>query len=429
MGFYKKECLRSLFPVYFWLIAFKLALDASYVFVLADNFKYVGYEMDFNVFRYISSWFLYCILFYYVKANFVVIMDYFSITAIVSLVSPLLVLYGLDHNRPFFPVFISILSFLVVLGTYGLLTRNSFYFKLRRIKHGKNYAILFSSAFVIYLLIWYPLSGVTYNISFSDVYDFRRQNNAISNFGFLAYLNFWILKVFSVFVLAYSLLKKKYFVSLAMIFVFVSYYAANTHKSVLFTPFLVLCIWFYFSRYSKLYIFPMAMFFLMLASIMSYKYLGDVWLSALFPNRVFLIPAHLTFLYFDFFSVNDYLFYSNSFLSSYIEYPYDKPLSYLIGDYSGTPGAAANNGYVSSGYAQGGVIVCLVYSFFIGMLLFIIDRVILSNQIPSWFVLALFVVPMRDFLINIDLLTTILTGGMFWTIILVYLSREKSSLR
>lgn len=426
---YNRKKISSIFLLYFWLVSFKLALEASYAFVMVENFTYVGYSLDFDFLRYISSWFLYCIFFFYVRADFSVVMDYLSITAVVGLVCPLLVLYGLDYSRPFYTVFVSIISLIVVFHSYSFFISKSFSSRVPRLKYGRNIAIVISSVFVVYLFVWYPLSGVTYNLSFADVYEYRRKNNALSDFGLLAYLNFWVLKIFSVFVLAYFLLKRRYILSSLMVFVFVSYYAANTHKSVLFTPFLVIGIWFYFSKYSKIYFFPMAMFFIVSLSIFTYFYLGDVWLSALFPNRVFLIPAHLTFSYFDFFSSGNYLFFSNSLLSAYFEYPYDMPLSYLIGAHAGNPGAAANNGYISSGFAQGGVIVCLVYSVLVGFLLSFIDRPILLGQIPAWFVLALFVVPMRDFLINMDLLTTILTGGMFWAVILIYLSREKAILR
>ncbi|AHK17447.1 hypothetical protein [Thalassolituus oleivorans] len=426
---YSKSNIGSLFLLYFWLVVFKLILEASYVFILVESFTYVGYSLEFDFSRYISSWLLYSFFFVYLRANFIVVMDYLSITAVVGLICPLLVLYGLDYTRPFYPVFISILSMLVVFQTYRFFMGASLFLRVPRIKHGKNIAVFISSVFVAYLFVWYPLSGVTYSLSFADVYEYRRENHALSDVGLLAYLNFWVLKVFSVFVLAYFLLRRRYVLSLLMVLVFVSYYAANTHKSVLFTPFLVIGIWFYFSKYTKIYFFPMAMFFIILLSIFTYFYLDDVWLSALFPNRVFLIPAHLTFSYFDFFSNNEYLFFSNSFLSSYFEYPYDMPLSYLIGDHAGNPGAAANNGYISSGFAQGGVVVCLVYSVLVGLLLSVIDRPILLGKIPAWFALALFVVPMRDFLINMDLLTTILTGGMFWAVILIYLSREKAALR
>lgn len=421
--------IRSVFLLYFWLIAFKLALEMSYVFVLVESFTYVGYSLEFDFLHYISSWFLYFIFFIYVRANFFVVMDYFSITAVVGLICPLLVLYGLDSTRTFYPVFISILSILVVFNSYRFFISKSFFLLVPRIKNGKIFSIFISSVFVACLFVWYPLSGVTYSLSFADVYEYRRENYALSDFGLLAYFNFWVLKVFSVFTLAYLLLRKRYFLSFLMILVFVSYYAANTHKSVLFTPFLVIGIWIYFSKYTKIYFFPMAMSFIVISSIFTYFYLDDVWLSALFPNRVFLIPAHLTFSYFDFFSNNTYLYFSNSFLSSYFEYPYDMSLSDLIGDHAGNPGAAANNGYISSGFAQGGAVVCLVYSVLVGWLLSVIDRPILLGQIPAWFALALFVVPMRDFLINMDLLTTILTGGMFWAVILIYLSREKAVLR
>lgn len=420
--------LRSKLVLFFWLLVLRLVLEVSYIFILSENFAYYGYALNFDWLRYIFSWALYLLALHSVNVNLLYIKDYFSITFITGLLCPILVLFGLDGSKPLYPVLISLLCFFLILASYKIMNNLFFSGRIRNVKNGQYYAVSISAALVLYLLIWYPISGVTFNLNFADVYALRRENNALSDGGIFTYLNFWVLKVFAVFLLAYCLLKKKPLLVSVMLSVFVFYYAANTHKSVLFTPVLILGIWFYFSKNLKIYVFPMALSSIIILSLVSFLALDDIWLSALFSHRVFFIPSNLTFSYFDFFSQNEFLWYSNSFLSGVVEYPYEKPLVYLMGDYSGIDGSAANNGYISSGYAQGGVGVCVVYSVLIGMMISFIDTVVRSGSAPIWFVLALFSVPMRDFLINMDLLTTILTGGMFWSVVLIYFSMGRARL-
>lgn len=57
---------------------------------------------------------------------------------------------------------------------------------------------------------------------------------------------------------------------------------------------------------------------------------------SMFIRRVFFVPGKLSYDYFDFFAENHFIYWSNSFLSHFIEYPYSLPLAELIGNYEGT---------------------------------------------------------------------------------------------
>lgn len=408
------------------LIVFKLALECSYFFILSNVFSSVGYVLDINITRYFFSWLLYVLSFLLLKPRFNYVKDYFFLTAVLGVIAPILVLWGLDYNRDNFPVAITFLAIFLIYFSYIFFFNNRS-IKLPLVKNGINISITLSFILIVFLLIWYPISGARYNLSFANVYEYRRANAELSAFGFLAYLTTWIYKVFAVFLLAYSLLKKRYIFSIILFITFILFYMANTHKSVFFTPFLVLSFWYYFNRYNNLYVVPLGFSALILSSIISYYFLGDVWMTALFPNRVFEIPAHLTFKYFEFFQNNDFVLFSNSFLKSFIEYPYDRDLANLISNYNGDPYSAANNGFISSAYAQGGVTVVFSYSIIIGFILSVIDKMVKKNEIKAWFALVILMVPLRDFLISIDFLTTLLTGGMIWGLILIYMVRNKSN--
>lgn len=406
------------------LVVFRGSLDLSYWLVLSPHFSSVGYVLEFELFQYLLSWSIYVLMFFTLRSRFYSIRDYFFITLVLGLWGPLTSIWGLDSNRPMYPLLVCF------FGYYSIYFSMIFFSKVAmihfpKVRGGRDLAFNVSLILTVFLVFWYLYSGVSLNLDLSKVYEYRRANEELSAFGFFAYLNNWIYKIFAVFLLSYFLMKGQIFRSFLVILVFVFYFSANSHKSVLFTPFLVFFIWFYFSRYTSMVLVPLSFSLIILSSILTFYFLGDVWMSALFPNRVFMIPAHLTFVYFDFFEFNQFIYYSNSFLKSYLEYPYEIGLAQLIGEYSGNPGVAANNGYVSSAYAQLGVYAVIVYSIFLGAFIAIIDRFIAKKEIPPWFALAILVVPIRDLLISIDLLTTLLTGGMIWSIILIFLSRKK----
>ena len=408
------------------VVLFKLALDLSYTLILSDGFAYVGYHLNFDGFRYFSSWVLYLVSFKLLEPKFNYVKDYFFLTAVLAVLGPLLVLWGLDYRREIFPVFVSFTAIFLIYFTYAFFLRSRSV-KLPRVKHGISISFFISVVLVLFLIVWYPVSGVSYNLNFAKVYEYRTLNAELSTFGLLIYLNTWIFKVFAVFLLAYGLLRKWYFFAAFMVLVFILFFAANTHKSVFFTPFLIVSFWLYFSRFNSLFIVPLGFSTLVLLSIFSYYYIDDVWMSALFPNRVFEMPAHLTFQYFEFFKENEFIYFSNSFLKSFVEYPYNLGLANLIGEYNGNADENANNGYISSAYAQAGIIVVYLYSVIIGLILTVIDKMIIKGEIKAWFALVIFMVPLRDFLISADFLTTMLTGGMIWSLLLIYMVRNRPS--
>lgn len=414
--------LSSVLVFFVSLVLFKLSLELAYVLVLTKHFVRVGYFLNFDIVRYAFSWVLFFLCFKVLEPKFNYVKDYFFLTAVVGVLIPLLVLWGLDYERDTYPLFVSFIAIFLIYFSYNFfLNRKGI--RLSFVKNGTKVAVIVSTLLVLFLIAWYPASGVRYNLNFSKVYEYRQLNAELSAFGFLAYLNIWIFKVFAVFLLAYTLLKKKYIYSLAMFFVFFLFYAANTHKAVLFTPFLIGSFWLYFSRFNSLYVVPLGFSAVVILSLVSYFFFDNAVMSALFPNRVFEIPAHLTFKYFEFFKDNEFIFFSNSFMSKFIEYPYHRELSYLIGEFDGSPLAAANNGYVSSAYAQGGIVVVFVYSIVIGFILSVVDKMVIKGEIEAWFALVILMVPLRGLLISIDFLTSLITSGMVWALLLIYMVR------
>ena len=84
-------------------------------------------------------------------------------------------------------------------------------------------------------------------------------------------------------------------------------------------------------------------------------------------------------------------------------------------------GASANNGFVSSGYAQAGMFGVFLYTVIIGWLLKCIDFLSTKSRYPLWFSLILVVNPLKTLMLSSDLFTTLLTHGLLISIMLLML--------
>ena len=285
-------------------------------------------------------------------------------------------------------------------------------------------AVLICCLFVVFLVAWYLVSGVSLNFNLFKVYEFRAENAKASSVGLLAYTNSWTYQVMNVALFAICLMYRKYFFAVVVLLVQVFFFAASTHKSVLFYPLMIFGVWLFFSKTNKLVFVPIIFSFVILITLITYYIYGDIFSTSLFSRRVFFVPANLTFAYFDFFDSNPRVYWSNSILSPLLDYPYNEGVPFVIGSYLGFEGMGANNGFVSSGYGHAGLTGVMAYSFLIGLILRFLNE--LSKQsVPLWFSVALVLIPLRNVLISSDLLTVLLTHGFLVAILILYLYRSK----
>jgi O-antigen polymerase len=404
------------------VVVFRLLLDISYIFVISDVFYYEGYRLELKWNEYFLSWVVYVISLRFVPIDLSKVSDYFFVSAILSVIAPLTSMYGLDESRQFFPVFIVVLS---VFFIYFIINIKLFSFKnIPYIKGGVASALAISSIFVIFLVLWYYFSGVTFVFDISKVYEYRNANAELAAGGIFSYTNNWTYQIFNIFLMAFSLFYRRYFVFVLLFIVQLYFFSASTHKTVVFLPVILIGVWFYFRKTSSLIVVPITFSLLLASTILSFLFFSDIWLSSLFSRRVFFVPANLTFVYFDFFSENSHVYWSNSVLSGFFTYPYDISLTHVIGRYLGNEDMGANNGFVASGYAHAGIFGVFFYTIIVGLVLRFIND-ITCDSFPLWLSVALSIVPLRTLLISSDLFTVMLTHGFMVAILLMLLSRFK----
>ena len=149
---------------------------------------------------------------------------------------------------------------------------------------------------------------------------------------------------------------------------------------------------------------------------------ADILWGSLFIRRVFFVTSFLTFTYYEFFSLHEFVYWSSSITSSFIDYPYELNPAEVIGAYIGTD-AHANNSFLSTGYMHAGILGIIFYGILVGLLLRLIDS--LSHKgVPPWVAVASVIVPFQSLLMSADLLTALLTHGIGMAIVILFLLRS-----
>jgi hypothetical protein len=200
----------------------------------------------------------------------------------------------------------------------------------------------------------------------------------------------------------------------------------TAHKSTLFSPLLIFLVYVVSRSRNLIYKFNLTFLVVLLIA------LGDFWLqvnyapetfgttAALTLERVFFTPAHLNYMYYDFFSKNEWVLFSNSKLTlGLLDYPYPLDGSYMIGDaYFGNDQMSANTGWFGSGYMQAGFAGVLLYALIIGAVFKYIDECARRSGEQA-LITASVIVPVVVLVTSSDLPTAFVTHGLYINLLLI----------
>jgi hypothetical protein len=262
-----------------------------------------------------------------------------------------------------------------------------------------------------------------FNLDITKVYDYRFLLRETME-GYLAYFDNWVLKIINPFCIVYSMYRRKKFLICFFIALQVILFGFSSHKSVLFSA-LVLVLFYYLTPYLLNKKQAIVYFFIITdlsAIILYFNRITGIWCGLY--DRLFFTPSILNFYYYDFFSINSFDWFKQSFLRHFISSIYDINIARLIGfEYFGNIETNANTGFLGAGYAQGGFLVLIIYSAIIGILISLIAA--LSKKIPSGVALGITILPMSSLFTSGDLPGSLLTGGLLIALFLLYvLSRD-----
>ncbi len=421
--------VRAVLPGFAFLasvLVFRLVLDILYVeFVFKYHAaSYLQFGLQVEVQQYFISWILYVLALIPISAKIRQVSDYFSLTFVLALIAPLTSLYGLDAGKSIYPVLVTLLSYSII----AIFCRTNLmkFVVFPPIVNSANFAVFISVVAVGFLIFWYVISGGvgSMNLDFSRVYEFRDEAADAVDVGLLAYTNIWTYKVFALFLMCVALERRWFALFVVLLAVQLFFFGVSGHKSIVFYPALVWLSWFYFRKSSSLLVLPIVYILAVIvafgiASVFDFNLVGSLVI-----RRIFFVPAIQTYEYFQFAQEEGFIYWSNSVLSFLGTYPYTDSITRVIGGRL-NEGLNANNGYVSMGYVHAGLIGVIAYSLLLGALLKVLDSLV-YQRLPVWFIMALMVVPLRDLIISSDLLTSLLTHGVFVSLALLLLYANKS---
>ena len=416
--------IHRLFFIFSGLI-FWLLLDLSYQIFVHVNYDKSSFSLNITS-KYWEALLLYVILLCSVPKIFNKPSDFFMNIFLFGYITPLLVFYGLaDQQRSHL--------YIVLMG----------YFIIDIVKRGKLFSIpliksKYMSTIVFFLLIsgallttvWFiiNLKNLDLNFNFDEVYHFRHKSVEIINFGAMGYINNWAYYVFGQILLIFALSKRQYFWVIVIMLLYVFWFTVSNHKIVLFIPVFTIIFFLFFFKNKFLIILPLILTINISICLLTY-YIADVlWISDLFIRRALFIPSFLTFTYYEFFFTHQFIYWSDSILSRFIDYPYHLDPPKLIGNYLGfNNDVSANNSFLSTGYMHLGVLGIIIYSALVGLLFKIIDS-IGNRGISSTMSTSILIIPIITLITSSDLFTALLTYGIGLSIIFLFLLRSKNKL-
>lgn len=404
-------------------ISLWVALEMGYRVFVSPLFYYAGFVFHPNSLKYLEGWTIYIFLLVLASKKLNRPSDFFQSILLFGLMTPLFIFYGLaDQVRQ---------HLYIVLTGYFLIDwlRRGRAVSFPIVVHGRQLAITVIGLGAILVTLWLVVSGGTksFNLDFKAVYYFRPIVGKVIDQGLMSYVNEWSYNVFGPALLAIALWKRHYVLVALMFAVHVFWFGVSSHKAVIFYPLLVIFLWVWFRKSQSLSIVPFVMSAVVFGSLLLYYVNTDygIFFSSMFIRRTFFVIANNTFDYYDFFSKNEFVYWSNSVLSWCVKYPYYTIPAKLIGIFRGTD-SHVNNTFLSTGYMHAGIFGVVVYSVLAGFIFRLIDS-IAEKGVPTWVAIAVLIVPSRSLLLSADLPTSLLTHGIIVGTIILFLLRANTS--
>lgn len=405
-------------------VIFRVMLEFAYKDFVVPWYETTGFPLVDNQAKYIESWALYVGLLLFLPATVRKPSDFLICLAFFVYIAPLLMYYGFTDASQW--------ALYCVLAQYTIMSlmRWGRPVPVPVVRRGPAIALWLAIVGVVVATSWMIASAgfANFNLNLEAVYEFREEAGIAINVGAMSYIVAWATTVCGPLVLMLALRDGHRTLALSIILLHVLWFGISAHKAVLFFPVLVLFLYVFFKHSRALSLMPLGLCLVVLVSLASYYATESLLLSGLFVRRVFFVPSYLTFSYFEFFEQNSFVFWSNSFLSAFVHYPYDDSVPFVIGSYLNDPTGWANNSFFSTGYMHAGLLGVVIYGLVAGAMLKVLDSLV-TRTVPLWMSLSVIIVPFFTLVTSADLTTALLTHGLGFAILMLYLMKRPSEVR
>lgn len=402
--------------IYIWSFLYKLSLEVSYYLLISPLYSYSGLVFEPILGKLVLSYILFfSVLLYFPKNNKNPSSQLMALLIFTTYV-PLLSIYWQANKSTTYISYVSLCIFLMIFIlkyskkiSIKLLQTNKWK-KLPIMETIFMISIILTSYFVVYL------GGIDARaFDFSEVYSLRAEHQIT---GLSSYLINWLTRVLLPFLIVLSFYKKKVFLFFTSCVLQAIMYLMTGYKTIKFS--IVLLIFgIYFGKKKMLeYAIPKYYAILITLSSVYYVFTKNLMSIAIVPTRQFQLPALISNKWFDFFSLNPKLNFSEGSLGKIfnIDRVYSIQSGFLV---SGSKTNNENTGFLGDAFGNGGVIAMIVLSIIFAYILIIIDS--LAIKLKDKYLFSSLFVYHIIILNDGSLITAFTTSGMFLMLLVLYI--------
>jgi len=380
-------------PISIYFVSYFFLLMGLFHYKIKEYFYWTYIEelqdanFEFSIIRFFISCLLFSINLYFllrikkIKLSYIVLTIFFVLLTVPSLIA--------FTSGVIYPTRILIYHQGLFFGLYLFSKVKINFDKIPTINKTQSLYLLIgvtTIGVIPYLLVYGPHINLK-NLLLIDVYKTRGAMGELGN-PYFGYTYSLFTKIIIPLIIIFSLeLKKKVWLLVGVMFL-VLFYLFGAHKTV-YLGLLIVLIFYRFSfersvkylvKYSSI-----AIIVCTLLALVNYDY---PWILSF--RRIHFIPTLLDICYIDFFHDKP-MYWSESILKRFIEYPYDVRSTHLIGEfYFKRSDVSANNGLVSEGFMNLGSLGVLINVFLVSTYFMILNSLKISPKYFGLFFLVIF---------------------------------------
>lgn len=402
--------ISSRLGIFATLSAEYVLLWLAHVRYVSDLWGYQGFNNSPSMSKFLISWVV-IFLFSILSPRRKDVVLFFSCAMYVFVLIPLLVIYSASDFDNWLVVR-SVVGVTVVLAAATL-----FNIKTIRLPEVRDRHIIFFLLMLCALnligIIW--ISGFKYlNFDVLKVYDFREDARRALP-GFFGYL--YAFSVKAALPIAFVLAARngaRLHIAL-VVFFSIMFFALTANRAPLFQILLIGGVYWMLGRKNSESYFLAGMIFLVLMGVLSFGLSpgSPPTLGTFVVYRMLLIPALISWQYFDYFGVHGRFFqWADSKITlGLVDSPDSLPMINVIGDeYWGSASITANVGWLGSGYGNGGMLGILLYSVLLGVVIAYVHAY--GKKVGNRVSISLMFMPIFHALTGADFVTLLISQGL-----------------
>ncbi len=417
----KRLNVKSLLTFVLLIMVIRLFLDLNYIYLISPHLSYAGLELNINFAKLYWSYFILLGVAAIIKKDDLSPSSFGILILTTFIVIPVTSLWALNNqtNGMLYIVVMSIFVVRLMVSGKNL--------KLPQVKNGRFFFLIIAAVITLSFFIPLIAKGGLNHINFSIQGTYDRRDYFYSNLanGYTGYFMAWFAKIINPALIAYFLLRRKFYLVALLFGLQVLEYSMTTLKAHLLFPMFVFFVFYVLSKQGdikKWFLFSILLITLLCLLVGGLS--ENIILISLI-SRAFYSIAQNHFDYYTFFQTNDFVFWTNSFFNPFYTYSYNKPIAAIIGSgrYEEGVDAFANAGFIASGYSHLGAAGVLLYSMILGAILKLFDS--LAKYVPQAFGLSISGLAIIQ-LVNTDLTTALLTHGIIIALLVLFLVGSSS---